>query len=403
MRTTSAAWIASPAAPDPIHTLWIAFPTASEAIHTLWSGFPAASELIQTTRIGFRDVGDAIPTHHPANAAQRVAQILPGPGRNVIEPAERLVRIRRNGRTSLHDRDVVAAKVTCGAHRSRQILGANPLVHARPMVLGGQEVAERLERLGLDAFRQFLRSPGLANPRRCTITVALGQKHPRKREAALGSDRSISRKGVNRRGVTPLLPKTRLRPPAHQACAGPTRVVGNEGGISPEIGVGVGVAQDKPFDKSAGRRIVDVFFDRGRFTGLGLARQIDRVLYRCKIARQRRSWRSRGGSIDGFVSVCPGIPVMPGFVLRGLARMPRAGFRIGRLRIRFLPVLNMFGSGVCDRTSGKAGEDRDGKDTSQRPQALVHFVVPCEPAGTNVRSHDPKVLNRYEGYHAADE
>ena len=54
-----------------------------------------------------------------------------------------------------------------------------------------------------------------------------------------------------------------------------------------------GVSQDEPFDKLAARRVADGLLDDGRFTGLGLARQIDRLLDRRKIAGERRSLRFR--------------------------------------------------------------------------------------------------------------
>jgi hypothetical protein len=44
------------------------------------------------------------------------------------------------------------------------------------------------------------------------------------------------------------------------------------------------VAQDEPFDEFLGCRIADRFFDDGRFASPGLAHQIDRLLYRRKVA-----------------------------------------------------------------------------------------------------------------------
>ena len=62
-------------------------------------------------------LGNPIMTHHPANTAQCVAQILAGPGCNRIEQFERPGGIRRDRSTGLHDRKVVAAKVISCAFR----------------------------------------------------------------------------------------------------------------------------------------------------------------------------------------------------------------------------------------------------------------------------------------------
>jgi hypothetical protein len=225
-------------------------------------------------------VGKPIVTHQPMNAAQRIAQILARFGWHRVEQRERLGRVRRDRGTGLHDREVVASETARGAHRSRKILGADALVHACPMVLASQDLAERVERLGFNVFRQLLRPPSLANLAFGAVAVALGKQDPRERKPALAARRLAAREATHRRGVAPLLPQSPFRAPAQQADARPVRVVGNECRVPAETRFTGRVAQDQPFDELLGHRIADRFFDAGCFASFALAHQIDRLLDR---------------------------------------------------------------------------------------------------------------------------
>jgi hypothetical protein len=55
-------------------------------------------------------------------------------------------------------------------------------------------------------------------------------------------------------------------------------------------------------------------------------------------------------------------------------------FRLAR-RICLSGGLNLFVAGERRRITGKRGEHGQGDDASQRPQALVHSVIPREPNG----------------------
>src|SRR5207302_4630594 len=128
------------------------------------------------------------------------------------------------------------------------------------MVLAGEQVAERLERLAFGALRQFFRAPGLANLAGRAVTIAFGKKGSREREATLGARRLIADKTANGGGVAPLLPQPRLRPPAHLAHDRPMRVVGNERRVAIDIRVSIRMAQQEPFDQLLRRGIAEGFF-----------------------------------------------------------------------------------------------------------------------------------------------
>ena len=133
------------------------------------------------------------------------------------------------------------------------------------------------------------------------------------------------------------------------------------------------MSQDVPFDKFLGRRVADRLSDVGRLGGLRLARQIDRVLDRREIARE---WR-RGGRFAvarrcRFARRRLGIRHIATFAEFGFLVMPRAR-RLGRLP-------GMLGLLLADERSRIVGNDAEhrqgGEETSQQPEALVHFVVP---------------------------
>src|SRR5450759_639480 len=154
-------------------------------------------------------------------------------------------------------------------------LAADALDHACPM-----DLAERVERLGFNVFRQLLRPPSLANLAFGAVAVALGKQDPRERKPAFAARRLAAREATHRRGVAPLLPRSPFRAPAQQADARPARVVGNECRVPAETRFTGRVAQDQPFDELLGHRIADRFFDAGCFASFALAHQIDRLLDR---------------------------------------------------------------------------------------------------------------------------
>src|SRR2546423_3463304 len=155
------------------------------------------------------------------------------------------------------------------------------------MVVAGEEVAEHLERLRFGAFRQFLRSPSLANVAYGVITFAFAEQRPCKGETSFGARGLTASKTENGSGVAPLFPKPRLRAPSHQAAAGPAWVISNETRVTAETGFSR-VSQNEPFDAFLGSRIADPFFYRASFGNLCLSRQIERVLYRGQISGE---WR----------------------------------------------------------------------------------------------------------------
>src|SRR5437879_10665010 len=103
------------------------------------------------------------------------------------------------------------------------------------MVLARHYIAERLKRVGFNALRQLLRLPGFANLALGARAVALGKKDLREREPASGTRRLTAREAPHGRGVGPLLPQPRFRPPAQRPHARPARVVGNESRVPAEV------------------------------------------------------------------------------------------------------------------------------------------------------------------------
>src|ERR1700738_5456501 len=103
------------------------------------------------------------------------------------------------------------------------------------MVVACEQIAEHTERVGFNAFRQLLRTPGLANLVLGAVTVALGKQDPRERKPTPAGRRLAAREAAHRRGIAALLPQSRLRPPAQRGHARPSRVVGDERRLTAEI------------------------------------------------------------------------------------------------------------------------------------------------------------------------
>ncbi len=91
----------------------------------------------------------------PVNPAQRIAQILACFFGYGIEQRLALRGVRRRSRTSLYDRDLIAAEPLGGAHRRFEVLGADASVHTRRIVGRGQHAVERAERRGFHACRKL--------------------------------------------------------------------------------------------------------------------------------------------------------------------------------------------------------------------------------------------------------
>ena len=72
----------------------------------------------------------------------------------------------------LDDRKLVVAEQFGGAPCAGEILGADPLVHPRAVVVAGEEVAEHLQHVGLDALRQFVRPPRVAHQPARAVAIA---------------------------------------------------------------------------------------------------------------------------------------------------------------------------------------------------------------------------------------
>ena len=85
---------------------------------------------------------------------------------------------------------------------------------------------------------------------------------------------------------------------------------------------------------------------------------------------------------------------MPALLERGVALMARPG-----RRIRLPGMLNLLVAGERYRITRKRREHGHCQETSERPEASVHSVIPREPTGM---SHDiarSVRLERHESYH----
>src|SRR5229473_6768567 len=260
------------------------------------------------------------------------------------------------------------------------------------IVVAREQIAEHIERVGFNAFRQLLRTPGLANLVLGAVTVALGKQDTRERKPASAGRWLASREAAHRRGIAALLPQSRLRPPAQRAHARPVRVIGDESGVAAKIRFSVRVAQDEPFDKFLGRRIANGFFDYRRFASLGLAHQIERLPDRGEVAGQWGGRRSLRRFFDGRCRLMPRRCLMLALLERGVAVMA-AGSRIRLPRVR-----NLLVAAERYRVVRKRDEHGEAKP-SQRPKASVHSVILREPRGENHEIARSVRFELHEGYH----
>src|ERR1700681_2669166 len=87
---------------------------------------------------------------------------------------------------------------------------------------------------------------------------------------------------------------------------------------------------------------------------------------------------------------------MPALLERGVALMARPG-----RRIRLPGMLNLLVAGERYRIIRKRGEHGQGHETSERPEASVHSVIPREPRGTNHEIARSVRLELHGRYHTA--
>src|SRR5260370_2126754 len=100
------------------------------------------------------------------------------------------------------------------------------------MVVAREQIAEHIERVGFNAFRQLLRTPGLANLVLGAVTVALGKQDPRERKPAPAGRRLAGREAAHRRGTPALLPPHPLPPPPSPPHPRPVPVFPDEHAVS---------------------------------------------------------------------------------------------------------------------------------------------------------------------------
>ena len=313
-------------------------------------------------------VVNAVLGEHPLDAAQGVAEILPCLDCDIVERILRLVRFSLDRGTGLHDRKLVVAEALRGALRAGEILGADAPVHARTVVIAVEKVAERLERVGLQALRQFVRSPCVARQPGRAVPIAFSEQHARQRQLALGTCGPIANEAANRRRIAALLPQPRLCAPAQHRRARPLRISGDERRVAAESRGRLRVAQDVPLDELLRRRIRDPVPDVRRLLGLCLAREIDGFLHQRKIARQRsdgllgsgRSLRRLRLALRGSVL---GVPIFSG----RSAAMGASLLRRVRLLGRFVRLLGVWlMAGPRGRIRREEGEPSYCEKTRQR-------------------------------------
>src|SRR5262247_218814 len=90
--------------------------------------------------------------------------------------------------------------------------------------------------------------------------------------------RVLGEKPPCQRRIGTLMPQHGLGAATQEADRGPTRIGGDEGGVSGKARTVVVAAQDRPFDELARDWITDRLLDLGRLRALSLAGEGDRAL-----------------------------------------------------------------------------------------------------------------------------
>src|ERR1700737_5400777 len=82
--------------------------------------------------------------------------------------------------------------------------------------------------------------------------------------------------------------------------------------------------------------------------------------------------------------------------------LKRSMMPLPRCLMRLLGMRGLLVADMRYRITRKRGEHGQGEETSQRPEGLIHSVVPREPTGTNHEIARSVRLELPEGYHTAD-
>ncbi len=231
---------------------------------------------------------DLVLGDHELDATEGVAEILPRLDRDIVEQILGLVGLSPDRGAGLYDRKLVAADALRGALGAGEILGADAPVHARAVVIAGEKVAERLEHVGLEALRQFVRSPCVARQPRRAVAIPVGQQYARQRQLALGGDGPLAGEAANRRRIAALLPQPCFGAPAQQCRTRPFRIGRKERRVAAERRDRFRMTQDVPLDELLCGRVCNPVPDVRRLLGLCLAREFDGFLHQRQIAGQRR-------------------------------------------------------------------------------------------------------------------
>src|SRR5690242_15651711 len=141
------------------------------------------------------------------NAAEDITKILARISGDVVEQLQRLCPVGHHRGARLHDRNIIAAKASGGAHRSRDVLRTDALVHARPMILARHDVVEYIKRACLRDFRQFIRAPGLANLAFGSVSISRSNQRASKCKPAERTRRLTIYKSEHGRRICLLLPE----------------------------------------------------------------------------------------------------------------------------------------------------------------------------------------------------
>jgi hypothetical protein len=118
------------------------------------------------------------------------------------------------------------------------------------------------------------------------------------------------------------------------------------------------MAQDEPFDQFPRCRVADRFLYRSCFAGLGLAREIDGILYGREIAGERRGVATRSWNVAGSRRFALQRRDMPSFLKLRMAVMPYCGHVMRR------DGLMSPSAGPCHDVGRTNGEHRQAQQTT---------------------------------------
>ncbi len=170
-----------------------------------------------------------------------------------------------HGNARFGDRRSAAAGATRCAECAVGILGMEPHVHACLVIGGRDQVAEYVERLGLEIGGEGVVAPGVAHQGLRAGAIALQQQCARERKLTLGAEGTLlSKEGAHERWIGTVGPQRRLGAPPQQADGRPARILADEGQVAVELdAAALVVTQDCPFDELATDRIGDRLLELG--------------------------------------------------------------------------------------------------------------------------------------------